>query len=301
MDAINLKDIKNIYLDLGNNQKTEISSIWYEMNIVWPALDKPIVDVNHMFIDNVDNFMISISWNWVANSSYYYVYVDNVKVAEVNESWDQGEHGYWEGGEYTYGTTHDIYVVANSSSGKAQRMSDVVSYKIDDDNWGVYNGTTIPFEIVASETNAYNWTSGNNIKLYAAFPRWLSSEHLNYMGQITGDYHVSPACNIAITFDYATESGGSGMQYADYTVSQYPMDNISVYPATLKLLSGPTKEYEHIILLDQIFIGQDDPVIGWTLYTQYVSYFDYWNYNNTKYRLYPQGGVGGSTGSDFIH
>lgn len=291
---MDLPDIKKIYI--GNK---EVWSIALGATPVWPVLDKPVVSVEHLQ-SVVPNYMLGISWNWPAGATECWVFVDDSKVAEVTESWDQGEHGYWEGGEYAYGSTHDVYIIAYSFSGeghsgepRAARRSDTVTYTIADP---AFVGTTFTFQLIASADNIYQWTAGNNVKLYACFTgaTWPSQSHREqYLAKY--DNMAEPAISFYFPFEYSTQGGIIAQDSKDLFISPFIMNNIDVYPAEITPIGGAKTQFANVLLLEENFLGDADNIFDWTPGNPLVQSFAYWELGGTKYRFYPanaQGGLG---------
>ncbi len=120
--------------------------------MVWPAGEKPVIDnIGHIYEMDM-KYMLSVSWIWSSTAVEYHVFVDGVDVATVTDSWDQGEHGYWEGGSYSYGSTHTI-MIQLWSTGSSRKNSNTHTYTIADPAYT--GGDTYAFDIVPSTDNIY--------------------------------------------------------------------------------------------------------------------------------------------------
>jgi len=285
-----LPDIHTI--KLGN--KT-VSLIQLGATVVWPVLDKPVVSVEHIQ-SVVPNYMLGVSWTWPAGATECWVFVDGSKVAEVTESWDQGEHGYWEGGEYAYGSTHSVYVVAYvmmSDTPKANRRSDTITYTIADP---AFVGTTFTFQLIASVDNVPDLMPEptNNIKLYACFTsaNWPSSSHRQqYLAKY--DNMADPSISFYFPFEYATPDGIVERSSIEKFISPIIMNDVGVDEAEITPLGGTKTRFANVLLLEENFLGDADNIFDWTPGNPLVQSFAFWQLDSTKYRFYPANARGG--------
>lgn len=291
---MDLSDIKKIYI--GDK---EVWSIALGATPVWPVLDKPVVSVEHLQ-SVVPNYMLGVSWTWPAGATECWVFVDGNKVAEVTESWDQGEHGYWEGGEYAYGSTHDVYIIAYSFSGeghsgepRAARRSDTVTYTITDP---AFVGTTFTFQLIASVDNVPDLMPEptNNIKLYACFTsaNWPSSSHRQqYLAKY--DNMADPSISFYFPFEYATPDSLVERSSIEKSISPIIMNDVGVDEAEITPLDGTKTRFANVLLLEENFLGDADNIFGWTPGNPIVQSFAFWQLDSTKYRFYPANARGG--------
>lgn len=287
MNPINLKNVRKVFLGTGSGH-IAVKSLWMGSNAVWPNAEKPVIDtIDHIYEMDM-KYMLSVSWAWDSAAAEYHVFVDGVDVATVTDSWDQGEHGYWEGGSYSYGSTHTVMVQIWASS-TGRKDSDTHTYTIADAAYT--GGNTYAFEIVPSLDNIYGWTSGNEVKLYACFPSWPNNTILQHYAD-----HIYPNLGsqhmwAAYRYEYVAGGVSPGIITTDLSI-EFITNTVDVYPATISMISGPTSQYANVVLIDPEFVGEG--VTDWTDFGRLVIDYTSWvDGNGNKHRYYPQYAQGG--------
>lgn len=291
MNALNIKDAKSMYLGTGSS-RVAIRSVWIGSNLVWPALGKPVItEAYYQFIEDptpaYSGYYVSFVWGLVTGATEYWIYVNGVKRAELGSS----ENSY-ECGVFNYGQTVSVQVLARGA-GASQRMSDTTNITIEDP---AYEGNTISFELVASRTNLYEWTSGNDVKVYACFPTWLNSARINDF--ISRYYQHGQTYPSVMGYTKYSYSGvGSAVIDGMSLFVQPVINTVEIYPGTItKLSDGSSVRYDNIILLDPMFLPGES-VVSCSFFDAVITWFSTWKYSvygvDQKYRFYPTGGVGG--------
>ena len=291
MEALNIKDAKKLYLGNGTG-RVQVASVWLGANLVWPSLSKPVItSAYHQFVEAPTiadtGYYVSFVWDLVSGANEYWIYVDGVKRAELGANDDSYEAGVFE-----YGDTVAVQVLARGP-GASQRMSDTTNIIIEDP---VYSGNTISFELVASKTNLYSWTTGDDVKMYACFPTWMNTARINnYISRYYQYLQTYPSVTGYTKYYY---SGTGSAIISGMPIDIQPIINtVDIYPGTLvKLSDGSSAAYANIILLDSAFLPGSS-VVSCSFYDTVVQRFNTWKYNNSgtdqTYRFYPTNSVGG--------